>query len=47
MQTQIQRPRNDAHAVQVLEDAPFVAYALIQAMKLFIALMKKRWPELT
>ena len=43
---QVERPRNDAHAVQTLDDAPFLAYALVQAMKLFISLVRKRWPEL-
>lgn len=43
---EVERPRNDAHAVQTLDDAPFIAYALVQAFKLFISLVRKRWPEL-
>lgn len=41
----IERPRNDAHAVQTLSDGAFLAYALVQAMKLLSALIRKRWPE--
>lgn len=29
-----------------LDDAPFVAYALIQGFKLFSAIVCKRWPHL-
>jgi hypothetical protein len=29
-----------------LADAPFLAYCLVQAMKLFLGLIRKRWPEL-
>ena len=46
MQTQIERPRNDAHAVQVLEDGPYLVYVLVQCCKLFLGLIGKRWPEL-
>ncbi len=42
----IERPRSDAHAADKLADAPFIAHALIQSFKLFIALVCKRWPEL-
>lgn len=38
--------RSDAHAVATLGDAPFLAYALMQAFKLFTALVCKRWPQL-
>lgn len=38
------RPRSHAHAAETLDDAPFLAYALVQAFKLFIALASKRWP---
>jgi len=34
-----------AHAVESMPDAPFLAYALVQSFKLFIALVSKRWPE--
>jgi len=37
---------NDTQAVQSLDDGPFIAYALIQAFKLFTALVTKRWPQL-
>ena len=40
------RPRNDAHAVHTLSDGAFLAYALVQAMKLLSALIRKRWPEI-
>lgn len=38
--------RSDAHATQELDDGPFIAYALVQAFKLFTALVCKRWPRL-
>lgn len=38
--------RSDAHAAATLGDGPFIAYALIQAFKLFTALVTKRWPQL-
>ena len=38
--------RGDSRAADQLADAPFLAYALIQAFKLFISLAGKRWPEL-
>jgi hypothetical protein len=43
---EIERPRNDAHAAQTLDDAPFLAYVLVQCAKLFLGLIRKRWPEL-
>ena len=41
-----ERPKNDAHAEKTLPDAAFLAYALVQAMKLFMGLIRKRWPEI-
>lgn len=41
------RPTSHAHAADTLGDAPFVAYALVQSFKLFIALVAKRWPHLS
>ena len=41
------RPRNDAHAAQTLSDGAFLAYALVQAMKLLQALIRKRWPDIS
>ena len=38
--------RGDSRAADQLADVPFLAYALIQAFKLFISLAGKRWPEL-
>ena len=38
--------RSHAHAASVLEDAPYLAYILVQAAKLFIALATKRWPRI-
>ena len=38
--------RSHGHAVETLDDAPFIAYALIQAFKLFASLVAKRWPQL-
>jgi hypothetical protein len=37
--------RSHDHANKALDDAPYLAYVLVQAMKLFIALINKRWPE--
>ncbi len=37
---------NDVQAAHSLDDGPFIAYALIQAFKLFSALVTKRWPHL-
>ena len=33
-------------AADQLEDQPFIAYCLVQAAKLFISLIARRWPEL-
>lgn len=38
--------RSHAHAAQTLDDVPFLAYCLVQAAKLFVALIAKRWPQL-
>ena len=40
------RPRNDAHAEKTLSDGAYLAYALCQAMKHLMALLRKRWPEI-
>lgn len=42
-----ERPRSHAHAAQTLGDTPFLAYALVQAFKFFIAIVSKRWPHIT
>lgn len=41
-----EKPRSDAHAVETLGDEPFIAYALVRAFTLLIALLRKRWPEI-
>lgn len=41
------RPKSDAHAAQTLPDAPYIAYCLVQGFKLIMALIRKRWPEIT
>ena len=41
-----ERIRSHAHAADTLPDAPYVAYALIQAAKLLTALLVRRWPHL-
>lgn len=41
-----ERITSHAHANAALDDAPYLAYALVQAFKLFIALVTKRWPRL-
>jgi hypothetical protein len=41
----VEQIRSHAHAEAALDDAPYLAYALVQAMKLFIALVGKRWPQ--
>lgn len=38
--------RSHADAAKVLGDQPYIAYCLVQAMKLAIALLSKRWPQL-
>lgn len=38
--------RSHAHAEQTLGDTAYLAYVLVQACKLFIALACKRWPRL-
>lgn len=38
--------RSSSEADKTLDDAPYIAYALIQAFKLFTALVTKRWPQL-
>lgn len=40
------RVRSHAHAVRDLDDVPFLAYCLVQAAKLFLALIAKRWPQI-
>jgi hypothetical protein len=40
------KPQNEAHAVRVLPDAPFIAYALMQGFKVIMSLFIKRWPGL-
>lgn len=42
-----EKPRSHADAAERLSDAPFLAYALVQSMRLFIALVSRRWPEAT
>ncbi len=42
-----ERPRSHAHASDTLEDVPFLAYALVQSFKLFIALVGRKWPHIT
>lgn len=39
--------RSHAHAAQVLSDEAFLAYARVEAEKLYKALVRKRWPEVT
>jgi len=41
-----ERPKNDAHAAKTLSDGAYLAYALCQAMKHLMALLRKRWPEI-
>lgn len=38
--------RSHAHAAQRLGDTPYLAYCAVQACKLFLALVGKRWPGL-
>lgn len=40
------RPRSHAHAAETLADVPFLVYAVVQAIKLFLSLVGKRWPHL-
>jgi hypothetical protein len=47
------RPRSDAHALPKhlqspnnMNDSQFIAHVLIQACKLMLKLLSKRWPEL-
>lgn len=44
--TDDQMIRSHADANRVLGDQPYIAYVLIQAMKLAIALLARRWPQL-
>ena len=42
----ISKPTSEAHANEVLPDAPYIAYCLMQSFRLFMSLACKRWPEL-
>jgi hypothetical protein len=39
------RPENAVHAAKTLEGTSYLAYSLVQACKLFIKLIERRWPE--
>lgn len=38
--------QSTAHAAEKLEDAPYIAFVLVQAAKLLVTLLGKRWPNL-
>jgi hypothetical protein len=40
------RIESHAHAERELTDTPYLAYCLMQACKLFVSLVSRRWPEL-
>ncbi len=40
------RIQSHAHAEKTLADAPYLAYCLVQACKLFVSLVGRRWGEL-
>ena len=41
-----ERIQSHAHAERKLADTPYLAYCLVQAAKLFLSLVAKRWPEM-
>ena len=46
MSVTTERIQSHAHADAKLADAPYLAYCLAQAAKLFLSLIGRRWPEL-